>query len=80
VLTSVSETAGTANVDFMIFPERWVVMEGSFRPPWYHMNVMSEFMGLIYGVYDAKPGAIRALRDEPAQCPDRARSGCRGFR
>jgi len=55
VLTSASDTPGTANVDFVIFPERWVVMENSFRPPWYHMNVMSEFMGLIYGVYDAKP-------------------------
>jgi homogentisate 1,2-dioxygenase len=58
VLTSVSERAGTANVDFVIFPERWLVMEDSFRPPWYHMNVMSEFMGLIYGVYDAKPGGF----------------------
>lgn len=55
VLTSPSEIPGTANIDFVIFPERWVVMENSFRPPWYHMNVMSEFMGLIYGVYDAKP-------------------------
>ena len=55
VLTAPSETAGTANVDFVIFPERWAVAEHSFRPPWYHMNIMSEFMGLIYGVYDAKP-------------------------
>lgn len=55
VLTSASDTPGTANLDFVIFPERWVVMENSFRPPWYHSNVMSEFMGLIYGVYDAKP-------------------------
>ena len=55
VLTSASDTPGTANVDFVIFPERWIVMENSFRPAWYHMNVMSEFMGLIYGVYDAKP-------------------------
>jgi homogentisate 1,2-dioxygenase len=55
VLTSSSDIPGTANVDFVIFPERWIVMEDSFRPPWYHMNVMSEFMGLIYGVYDAKP-------------------------
>ena len=55
VLTSTSDTPGTANLDFVIFPERWVVMENSFRPPWYHLNVMSEFMGLIYGVYDAKP-------------------------
>lgn len=58
VLTANSETAGTANVDFVIFPDRWIVMEGSFRPPWYHMNVMSEFMGLIYGVYDARPGGF----------------------
>ena len=55
VLTSPSETAGTANIDFVIFPERWMVGENTFRPPWYHMNIMSEFMGLIYGVYDAKP-------------------------
>jgi homogentisate 1,2-dioxygenase len=58
VLTSGSDTPGTANVDFVIFPERWIVMENSFRPPWYHMNVMSEFMGLVYGVYDAKPGGF----------------------
>jgi homogentisate 1,2-dioxygenase len=58
VLTAPSSIAGTANVDFVIFPERWLVMEDSFRPPWYHLNVMSEFMGLIYGVYDAKPGGF----------------------
>ncbi len=55
VLTSASETPGTANIDFVIFPERWAVAENTFRPPWYHMNVMSEFMGLVYGAYDAKP-------------------------
>jgi len=55
VLTSPSESPGTANVDFVIFPERWLVGENTFRPPWYHRNIMSEFMGLIYGVYDAKP-------------------------
>ena len=55
VLSSPSETPGTANIDFVVFPERWAVAENSFRPPWYHMNVMSEFMGLIAGVYDAKP-------------------------
>jgi len=56
VLTSQSDTLGTANVDFVIFPPRWLVMEDTFRPPWYHRNVMSEFMGLIDGEYDAKPG------------------------
>jgi homogentisate 1,2-dioxygenase len=55
VLTAPSETPGTANIDFVIFPERWAVAENTFRPPWYHRNIMSEFMGLIYGVYDAKP-------------------------
>lgn len=55
VLTSPSESEGTANIDFVIFPPRWMVAENTFRPPWYHMNIMSEFMGLIEGVYDAKP-------------------------
>ena len=55
VLSAPSETPGTANVDFVVFPDRWAVAENTFRPPWYHMNIMSEFMGLIYGVYDAKP-------------------------
>jgi homogentisate 1,2-dioxygenase len=55
VLSAPSETPGTSNVDFVIFPERWMVAEDTFRPPWYHRNIMSEFMGLIYGVYDAKP-------------------------
>ena len=54
VLTSPSDTVGTANADFVIFPPRWLVGENTFRPPWYHRNVMSEFMGLIHGVYDAK--------------------------
>jgi homogentisate 1,2-dioxygenase len=54
-LTAPTGTPGTANVDFVIFPDRWMVAENTFRPPWYHMNLMSEFMGLIYGAYDAKP-------------------------
>lgn len=54
VLTSNSDTPGVANCDFVIFPERWMVAENTFRPPWYHRNVMSEYMGLIFGVYDAK--------------------------
>jgi homogentisate 1,2-dioxygenase len=55
VLTSPSEEAGVGNVDLALFSERWLVGEHTFRPPWYHMNVMSEFMGLIEGQYDAKP-------------------------
>ncbi len=54
VLTVPSEVPGTANVDFVIFPPRWMVAEHTFRPPWFHRNVMNEFMGLIHGVYDAK--------------------------
>jgi homogentisate 1,2-dioxygenase len=54
VLTSPSEIPGTANVDFVIFPPRWMVAENTFRPPWFHRNIMSEFMGLIHGIYDAK--------------------------
>jgi homogentisate 1,2-dioxygenase len=58
VLTSASETPGTANCDFVIFPPRWLVAENTFRPPWFHRNVMSEFMGLITGRYDAKAGGF----------------------
>jgi homogentisate 1,2-dioxygenase len=54
VLTSPSELPGLANADFVIFPPRWLVGEDTFRPPWYHRNIMSEFMGLVHGVYDAK--------------------------
>jgi len=59
VLTSPSDTPGWANVDFVIFPPRWMVAEHSFRPPWYHRNVMSEFMGLVLGQYDAKPEGFK---------------------
>jgi homogentisate 1,2-dioxygenase len=54
VLTSPSNVPGRANADFVIFPPRWLVGEDTFRPPWFHRNVMSEAMGLIYGAYDAK--------------------------
>lgn len=54
VLTSPSEIPGTANMDFVVFPPRWIVAEHTFRPPWFHRNFMNEFMGLIQGEYDAK--------------------------
>jgi homogentisate 1,2-dioxygenase len=54
VLTAPSEIPGTANCDFVIFPPRWMVAENTFRPPWFHRNFMNEFMGLIFGQYDAK--------------------------
>ncbi|MDX3900075.1 MAG: homogentisate 1,2-dioxygenase [Sphingobium sp.] len=58
VLTSPSDMPGTANIDFVIFPPRWMVAEDTFRPPWFHRNVMSEYMGLIEGSYDAKAGGF----------------------
>jgi homogentisate 1,2-dioxygenase len=75
VLTSPSEWPGTANADFVIFPPRWLVGENTFRPPWYHRNVMSEFMGLIRGVYDAKvdgfvPGGASLHNSWSAHGPD----------
>jgi homogentisate 1,2-dioxygenase len=54
VLHSPSDTPGTSNIDFVVFPPRWLVMEHTFRPPWFHRNVANEYMGLITGVYDAK--------------------------
>ena len=55
VLTAPSGVEGTANIDFVLFRDRWSVAEDTFRPPWYHKNVMSELMGNIHGIYDAKP-------------------------
>ena len=77
VLTSPSDTPGTANVDVVIFPPRWMVAEDTFRPPWFHRNVMSEFMGLIHGAYDAKeggfaPGGASLHNQMNGHGPDRA--------
>ena len=76
VLTSPSETPGAANCDFVIFPPRWMVAEDTFRPPWFHRNVMSEFMGLIHGAYDAKaegfaPGGASLHNCMSSHGPDR---------
>jgi homogentisate 1,2-dioxygenase len=54
VLTSQTDTPGLANCDFVIFAPRWLVGENTFRPPWFHRNIMSEYMGLVTGEYDAK--------------------------
>jgi homogentisate 1,2-dioxygenase len=77
VLTAPSEIPGTANCDFVIFPPRWTVAEHTFRPPWFHRNVMSEFMGLIRGAYDAKadgfaPGGSSLHNSFTAHGPDAA--------
>ncbi len=77
VLTSPTETPGTANCDFVIFPPRWMVAEDTFRPPWFHRNVMSEFMGLIGGAYDAKaegfvPGGASLHNCMAGHGPDQA--------
>ncbi len=75
VLTAPSGEEGTANIDFVIFPPRWMVAENTFRPPWYHRNIMSEFMGLIRGKYDAKeegflPGGVSLHNMMLAHGPD----------
>ncbi|NWL75320.1 homogentisate 1,2-dioxygenase [Pseudomonas taiwanensis] len=77
VLTSPGETHGQANVDFVIFPPRWMVAEKTFRPPWFHRNLMNEFMGLIQGAYDAKaegfsPGGASLHNCMSAHGPDNA--------
>jgi homogentisate 1,2-dioxygenase len=77
VLTSPSGQPGVANIDFVIFPPRWVVAEDTFRPPWFHRNVMSELMGLVRGVYDAKaegflPGGVSIHNCMSAHGPDLA--------
>jgi homogentisate 1,2-dioxygenase len=76
VLTSPSGQPGVANCDFVIFPPRWMVAEHTFRPPWFHRNVMSELMGLIRGVYDGKaegflPGGISIHNCMSGHGPDR---------
>jgi homogentisate 1,2-dioxygenase len=75
VLTSASEIPGIANADFVIFPPRWLVATDTFRPPYYHRNCMSEYMGLIFGVYDAKeegfvPGGGSLHNQMSAHGPD----------
>ncbi|WP_454674922.1 homogentisate 1,2-dioxygenase [Achromobacter pestifer] len=75
VLTSNTDTPGVANCDFVIFPPRWLVATDTFRPPWFHRNVMSELMGLVKGVYDAKsegfvPGGISLHNCMLAHGPD----------
>ncbi|MFA5960152.1 MAG: homogentisate 1,2-dioxygenase [Tatlockia sp.] len=77
VLTSESEVPGIANLDFVIFPPRWMVAEHTFRPPYFHRNIMSELMGLISGVYDAKqegflPGGVSIHNCMTAHGPDAA--------
>ncbi len=77
VLQSASDTAGVGNIDFVIFPPRTLVMQDTFRPPWFHRNVASEFMGLVHGAYDAKaegfvPGGASLHNCMTAHGPDAA--------
>jgi len=77
VLHSPSDTAGTSNLDFVIFPPRWLVAQDTFRPPWFHRNIASEFMGLVHGAYDAKaegfvPGGASLHNSMTGHGPDAA--------
>lgn len=75
VLHSASDTPGVSNIDFVIFPPRTLAMQNTFRPPWFHRNVASEFMGLVHGAYDAKaegfsPGAASLHNSMSGHGPD----------
>ncbi|MGY1425808.1 homogentisate 1,2-dioxygenase [Lysobacter sp. A289] len=77
VLHSPSDTPGTSNIDFAIFPPRWLVAQDTFRPPWFHRNIASEFMGLVQGAYDAKaegfaPGGCSLHNSMTGHGPDAA--------
>ena len=66
VLTVPTNTPGTAAVDFVIFPGRWTVAEHTFRPPYFHRNCMSEFMGLIRGMSHSAPATSFVLASNNA--------------
>jgi homogentisate 1,2-dioxygenase len=77
VLHSASDSEGVSNLDFVIFPPRWLVAQDTFRPPWFHRNIASEFMGLVHGAYDAKaegfvPGGASLHNSMSAHGPDAA--------
>ncbi|WP_290887010.1 homogentisate 1,2-dioxygenase [Arenimonas sp.] len=77
VLHSPSDSEGVSNIDFVIFPPRWLVAQDTFRPPWFHRNIASEFMGLVHGAYDAKaegfvPGGASLHNSMSAHGPDAA--------
>ncbi|MFY2763421.1 homogentisate 1,2-dioxygenase [Arenimonas sp. MALMAid1274] len=77
VLHSPSDTPGVSNLDFVIFPPRWLVAQDTFRPPWFHRNIASEFMGLVHGAYDAKaegfvPGGASLHNSMSGHGPDAA--------
>jgi homogentisate 1,2-dioxygenase len=77
VLTAPTAVPGIANLDFVIFPPRWLVAEHTFRPPYFHRNIASEFMGLLYGAYDSKaegfvPGGSSLHNSFAAHGPDTA--------
>ena len=77
VLHSVSDTPGVSNIDFVIFPPRILAMQDTFRPPWFHRNIASEFMGLVHGAYDAKaegfaPGGASLHNSMTGHGPDAA--------
>jgi homogentisate 1,2-dioxygenase len=77
VLHSAGEQEGVSNMDFVIFPPRILAAQDTFRPPWFHRNVASEFMGLIHGAYDAKaegfaPGGCSLHNSFTGHGPDAA--------
>ena len=75
VLQSHSDTPASSNIDFVIFPPRVLAMQDTFRPPWFHRNIASEFMGLIHGSLRRQGRRVLARWREPAQLHDRPRPG-----
>ncbi len=77
VLTAPGDARGAAELDFAVFPPRWLVAQHTFRPPWFHRNVASELMGLVHGRYDAKaagfePGGASLHNGMSGHGPDAA--------
>ncbi len=77
VLHAASDTPGVSSIDFVIFPPRILAMQDTFRPPWFHRNIASEFMGLVHGAYDAKaegfvPGGSSLHNSMSGHGPDAA--------
>ena len=79
VLSAPSDVPGTANVDFVVFPPRWLVGEDTFRPPWFHRNTMTEFMGLLHGRLRRQGRRFPARRRQPAQLHERPWTGRRNL-
>lgn len=51
VLTAKSHVPGASLTDFLVFTPKTISTHDTFRPPYYHRNMSTEIMGLVYGTY-----------------------------